>query len=174
MMANGYLKQYNPKKKLVDKAVEVFGTTTNCKEAGYILEDGRMLDFSGKKQGGEAGSRNLDHREIVEAYDLPSAGLSGDDAMDYFTKSTNSIRFSTHGFWSKGHDVNVQLDTVNKPTLAQRQRIVQCCRLYKADVAYDIYDEKGRRETSDYFEKPNCVTAVDKVLKALTSARSRD
>jgi hypothetical protein len=51
---------------LVEKAKEHFGTTTNFKEAGYILPDGSMLDFSGKRIGGSAGRRDMDHREINE------------------------------------------------------------------------------------------------------------
>ena len=49
-------------------AKKYYGTTTNLKEAGYILNDGSLLDLSGKKMGGTAGRRSLDHREIVDAF----------------------------------------------------------------------------------------------------------
>jgi hypothetical protein len=51
-----------------DIAKKYFGTTTNRREAGYILNDGSYLDMSGKKFGGSAGKRSLDHREIVDAF----------------------------------------------------------------------------------------------------------
>lgn len=57
---------YNPE--IEDIARKYFGTTTNRREAGYILNDGTMLDFSGKNFGGTAGRRSLDHREVVDAF----------------------------------------------------------------------------------------------------------
>lgn len=52
-----------------NKAIEYFGTTTNLSLAGYILPDGRLLDFSGKKFGSDGRSRTIDHREVGDAYD---------------------------------------------------------------------------------------------------------
>ena len=37
----------NDNKRFVDSVIRFFGITNNVFEAGYILEDGRMLDFSG-------------------------------------------------------------------------------------------------------------------------------
>ena len=51
------------------KAVDYFGTTTNLNIAGYILPDGRLLDFSGKKFGANGRNRTIDHREVGDAYD---------------------------------------------------------------------------------------------------------
>ena len=57
---------YNPE---IEKlAKDYFGLTDNVKEAGYILNDGSLLDFSGKKFGGSANSRSIDHREVVDAF----------------------------------------------------------------------------------------------------------
>ena len=39
----------------VKTAEEYFGTTYNVREAGYILLDGKMLDFSGRKDGAPGG-----------------------------------------------------------------------------------------------------------------------
>ena len=55
------------KEKLQNNAIKEFGTTDKLTEAGYILEDGRMLDFSGKNDGGTPNTRNYDHREINRA-----------------------------------------------------------------------------------------------------------
>ena len=57
---------YNPE---IDKlAKDYFGLTDNVKEAGYILNDGSLLDLSGKKFGGPSNTRSMDHREIVDAF----------------------------------------------------------------------------------------------------------
>lgn len=58
--------------KAIKQAKKIFGTTTDFKEAGYILQDGKMLDFSGRKQGNTtSGRRALDHRQINEVgYDM--------------------------------------------------------------------------------------------------------
>ena len=53
-----------PIEKTRERAVEEFGTTTRFSEAGYLLPDGQMLDFSGKNDGGPKGARTIDHREI--------------------------------------------------------------------------------------------------------------
>lgn len=57
---------YNPE--LDNIAKEYFGTTKNIDVAGYILNDGSMLDFSGAKFGGNANIRGIDHREINDAF----------------------------------------------------------------------------------------------------------
>lgn len=49
---------------LAEKAIKQLGTTRNPDEAGFILRDGRMLDLSGKRDGGPPGVRYLDHREV--------------------------------------------------------------------------------------------------------------
>lgn len=63
--------------KIFATAKEKFGTTYDMREAGYILPDGSMLDFSGRHQvrGGDTsflnGNRTVDHREIEDvAYDF--------------------------------------------------------------------------------------------------------
>jgi hypothetical protein len=62
------------------RAKRYFGTTTSPDEAGYILPDGTMLDFSGKKLGGTPGERMLDHRDIAFAWPEEKA-VGGFEAM---------------------------------------------------------------------------------------------
>lgn len=47
-----------------ERAIEHFGTTTKPHEAGYILFNGELLDFSG----GYADQKRLDHAEIQQIY----------------------------------------------------------------------------------------------------------
>ena len=49
-------------------ARKLFGTTGDFREAGYLMRNGSMLDFSGKKDGGPAHVRYMDHREISSAF----------------------------------------------------------------------------------------------------------
>lgn len=57
------------------------GTTESMEEAGYILPDGTMLDFSGKRDGGPSGVRYEDHRQL----DIPEmGGITGTDLMEAF------------------------------------------------------------------------------------------
>lgn len=79
-------------KKWQNLAVRQFGVTTDPLEAGYVLRDGRMLDFSGKREGGSPRTRAFDHREIGRAstddVDVPG----GSDGMVTFMQETLSIR----------------------------------------------------------------------------------
>jgi hypothetical protein len=77
------------KKDVTDEAIEYFGLTTNTKEAGYILPDGRMLDLSGKAQGGEVGVRSLDHREVNFVGEI--------NGIRDFATQTGSMRISDLG-----------------------------------------------------------------------------
>ena len=56
---------------LFEAAKERFGTTRDLREAGYVLPDGSMLDFSGRHQAsGDTsylnGGRTVDHRDIED------------------------------------------------------------------------------------------------------------
>ena len=53
----------------VKTAESYFGTTYKINEAGYLLTDGKLLDFSGRHEGGPGGYRTVDHRDVVDAFD---------------------------------------------------------------------------------------------------------
>ena len=63
------------------KALRAFKTTRNFNEAGYLLPDGKMLDFSG----GERNHRYRDHREIGEIYEA----TQGTNALNRFLNDGN-------------------------------------------------------------------------------------
>jgi SAM-dependent methyltransferase len=83
-----------------DSAKERMGTTQDLKEAGYILPDGTMLDFSGKRQGGISGVRYIDHRDIdfdgVETEEQWS-GMVQFMGMGAIRIDANAGLISTHG-----------------------------------------------------------------------------
>jgi hypothetical protein len=89
-------------KVLEARAVEVFGVTEDPREAGFIMADGRMLDFSPRMHGESGGWRSADHTEIGLAFygdddrklvDMP-AFESGFDRVAWFQDKTGAIRFS--------------------------------------------------------------------------------
>jgi hypothetical protein len=116
---------------LAAKAAEVFGKTRDIREAGYVMPDGSMLDFTGRHQvtkdytriGGfnrpvenkrdwMAGERNVDHRDVSELIDAPQ-GISGTDAMTQFMDQTNAIRNKPGiGFESVETPTDQQLKTL--------------------------------------------------------------
>jgi GGDEF domain-containing protein/uncharacterized protein YidB (DUF937 family) len=92
-------------KEIIDGAKKYFGTTLNPKEAGYILPDGTMLDFSGKHQADKSnwpymrGERATDHREFFgenlhngsTLKDLIQSN-DGNEAMREFMSKTGAMR----------------------------------------------------------------------------------
>ena len=57
-----------------------FGTTGNFKVAGYLLTNGKLLDFSGKHWGDTTSrTRQVDHRDVQEVLD--DRGDNGFNAM---------------------------------------------------------------------------------------------
>jgi len=83
----------------IDEAEKEFGFTDNIYEAGYILPNGRMIDFSEKREGGPGGYRSLDHRAIERI--LPEEYGEYTDAMNSFI-GMGAIRcnFSSNGYSS--------------------------------------------------------------------------
>jgi hypothetical protein len=160
------LAKLNPKEKAVKAIIKDFGETFDCREAGYVLEDGTMLDFSGKKDGGEAHTRSYDHRDVARVLETGEKSVSGTQAMIFMEKHVNAIRFGCYGTWARGHDVIVSLNTYQKPTDEQFKKVEQCCKLFKLDALHiDIYDKNDDMLLSKTIEKPNCAQAV-RELKA--------
>ena len=64
-------------------AVEQFGTTDRFERAGYILPDGRMLNFAQND-----GTRDTDHREILDVFG-PAEVSNGTEALNEFLADGN-------------------------------------------------------------------------------------
>lgn len=92
-----------------DRAVAEFGVTDNPVVAGFILPDGRMLDFEGGDGGGY--TRGLDHRSIT-AVQGSNADDAGTEAMLLFM-GRGAVRMSMQ------RAGDLFLDIVRAPTRAQ-------------------------------------------------------
>lgn len=75
----------------INKAKEYFGLTDDPNEAGYILPDGTMLDFSGRHAGMSHGlGRAIDHRAVSSL--LGKEGLKMTEGMNAFMRLTGAVR----------------------------------------------------------------------------------
>jgi len=135
----------------IDEAINKFGITKDPKEAGYILPDGKLLDLSGKNEGGTAGTRSLDHRDIGRI--LPKE-YSGDTATSYlltFASQTGSLRMSDLGD-------QLYLDIIGTvPTDAQIRSMKSIAKGYD-QLTVDITDVRGNTVLSaDFSAKPSSI-----------------
>ncbi len=124
-----------PKEYIVEKAKEKFGLTEDILEAGYVLDDGFLLNFSG----GFKAERNLDHRKVIELYGKHMGSGYEDKYMPFFQIEANAIRISE----SEGN-LSIQLNIGQKPTNVQWLKIGQLLREGLGDLYFDIYDESGK------------------------------
>lgn len=109
--------------KFENNAIKEFGKTENFNEAGYMLDNGEMLDFSGKKDGGTPNMRSYDHREINRAIfyddlDQTEKEFSKDSTYNdvlIFMNKTGAIRTDFQN--------EIKLDMNKNPTQEQKQKI---------------------------------------------------
>ena len=126
---------------LHDTAKRIFGTTEDFREAGYILLNGEMLDFSGKNEGGTPGTRSFDHRQINEVGFEDTGGNEKweDIGMPEFIQS-GAIRFMPES--NKFHLGMKKPDT---PQLGRMRQLIQgpSFRWYQSNkITAIITDEK--------------------------------
>ena len=108
-------------------AIKEFGTTSDPNEAGWILPNGKMLDFSEKNDGGMPGMRSLDHRSVSRLY----SDAEMTQAMIRF-RNTGAVRWGPEGQY---------IDYVKSMTDAQKRVITNA---YRGGSWYmDHRDESG-------------------------------
>ena len=132
--------------KIFATAKEKFGTTYDMREAGYILPDGSMLDFSGKHQVRDTdtsflnGNRTVDHREIADiAYDFDENETGVETDMGDFL-DRGAIRID-----SNAGAINLNV----APTKAQKDRLK---RLIERNDGYVYIDFGKGWDTEHYAE----------------------
>lgn len=114
--------------------LRTLGKTANLREAGYIAPDWSLVDLSGKREGGPAGHRALDHREVGG-----TAGMQ--ELMDY-----GYIRMD----FNSG-----SIDIGKKPTNKQISRILELARRKNGEIIMDLTDGLGEySEGNDYYRDP--------------------
>lgn len=129
------------KQELFDAAKNKFGTTTDFREADYLLPDGSLLDFSEKNDGGQPGTRNIDHRAV-------SGIMGGDyetrtDAMSDFVHS-GAIRLMPEA---------ASINLANMPTAKQTSTLQRFIRRYDGEVILEIDNQDGKSDAYAEYEE---------------------
>lgn len=127
----------------VKAAEQHFGTTYKISEAGYLLTDGNLLDFSGRHEGAPGGYRTVDHRDITDALDEDYGGDNYSDGMIRFMGEGN-IRLSPE---SGGINLSV------KPNKAQLSTLDRYISNFRGEVILDIDDANGNTVVSIEYPK---------------------
>ena len=115
-----------------EKALKAFKTTNNFNEAGYLLPDGKMLNFSG----GERNHRYRDHREIGEIYEA----TQGVKALNRFLRDGN-IRVMAE---SPGVDIAAGVEPT-KEQYAVIRKFVNSHGITEEQFFVDFSNADGRR-----------------------------
>lgn len=121
------------------KALKSFKTTTNFNEAGYLLPDGKLLNFSG----GERNHRYRDHREIGEIYEA----TQGAAALNRFMSDGN-IRIMAE---SPGVDITSGVEPTKEQYDAIR-RFVNANGVKSGKFFVDFSDAEGHRAGNYFYE----------------------
>lgn len=138
-----------------EKMEKHFGTTNNFNVAGYLLRDGKMLDFSGKHWGDKYSTfRQVDHRDIQEY--LEGRGNNGVNAMIDMLANGN-IRLAP-----EMGGINLAVKPNGYQTNVLRGYITK----FRGEVMVDI-DEVGG-DTIHSFSYPRG-TSADKVLNDINA-----
>ncbi len=91
--------------KRLQAAIKTFGLTERPELAGYLMPDGRMLNFSY-----EGYIRDIDHRDIKDAINMDN----GIDAMNTFINDGNIRLLGYSGFETQHELTNPQKRTLSK------------------------------------------------------------
>ena len=124
------------------KAMEKhFGTTSNFEVAGYLLTDGKMLDFSGRHNGAPADTnyRTVDHRDIKEVLEGRSR-VGG--MIDMIGNGNIRLMPETGG-------INLAM----MPNEAQENVLRRYVRHFLGEVWIDFDEVGGDTVYSKYYEK---------------------
>ena len=133
---------------IISLAIEEFGLTSRLSQAGYILPDGKLLNF------GSDGYRDADHRQIAAVYKQNGIKIWDDEYRYNYV-----VDFMNHG--AIRCDVNSGiLDMTKEPTNEQFYAIKDFVRK-AVDVDIDFTDDKGNTLHSVSYSnaKPQAVVA---------------
>lgn len=147
------LKSYTDEEKKQHRkdADEYFGHTYKWAETGYILTNGKKLDFSGRHEGGPGGYRTVDHRDIRDALGDDYGGSDYSGSMVQFMSEGN-IRISPE---SGGINLSVM------PTKNQLDSLSDFISHNRGEVILDLDTPDGQTVSSTEYPRG---THANKVL----------
>lgn len=147
------LKEYTDEEKKQHRkdADEYFGHTYKWSETGYILTNGKKLDFSGRHEGGPGGYRTVDHRDIRDALGDDYGGSDYSGSMVQFMSEGN-IRISPE---SGGINLSIM------PTKNQLDSLSDFISRNRGEVILDLDTPDGQTVSSTEYPRG---THANKVL----------
>lgn len=127
------------REQLFADAKKEFGTTTDMREAGYLLPDGSMLDFSEKNNGGEPGRRGADHRDIARVINDRSYGTMTEYLDDFINEGAIRLIPESGAF-----------SVAQQPTKEQKNMLRNFIYRYNGEVEVEIYKD-GHSVANPYY-----------------------
>ena len=152
------LKEYTDEEKKQHRkdADEYFGHTYKWSETGYILTNGKKLDFSGRHEGGPGGYRTVDHRDIRDALGDDYGGSDYSGSMVQFMSEGN-IRISPE---SGGINLSVM------PTKNQLDSLSDFISHNRGEVILDLDTPDGQTVSSTEYPRGTHANKVLSDIKA--------
>lgn len=152
------LKEYTDEEKKQHRkdADEYFGHTYKWSETGYILTNGKKLDFSGRHEGGPGGYRTVDHRDIRDALGDDYGGSDYSGSMVQFMSEGN-IRISPE---SGGINLSVM------PTKNQLDSLSDFISHNRGEVILDLDTPDGQTVSSTEYPRGTHANKVIADIKA--------
>lgn len=103
------------------KVIQTFGLTRNYDCAGFVLPDGKMIDFC--KNSGREWRNRFEHDEVGTAYKRGLKGIAMVDEMDRYMQDCSAVRFRKLRMGDGLARVYVQ--SFKKPTEKQAKKIIE-------------------------------------------------
>lgn len=152
------LKEYTDEEKKQHRkdADEYFGHTYKWSETGYILTNGKKLDFSGRHEGSPGGYRTVDHRDIRDALGDDYGGSDYSGSMVQFMSEGN-IRISPE---SGGINLSVM------PTKNQLDSLSDFISHNRGEVILDLDTPDGQTVSSTEYPRGTHANKVLSDIKA--------
>ena len=125
-----------------------FGTTRDFREAGYLLPDGSMLDFSEKNNGGEPGRRGADHRDIARVINDRSYDTMTEYLDDFINEGAIRLIPESGAF-----------SVAQQPTKEQKNMLRNFIYRYNGEVEVEIY-KNGHSVADPYYRERTSPTRI--------------
>ncbi|NLE03086.1 MAG: hypothetical protein GX640_24715, partial [Fibrobacter sp.] len=130
--------QKSERKHINRSRLRELGYTNDLREAGYITPIGKLIDLSGKREGGQPGTRSYDHREMGGTLGMQEFMDEGNIRMDYSAGS---------------------FDIAAMPTSAQLKIVRKIAAEKNGEITLDLWEGLGEQRESYYLE-PSRVFSV--------------
>ncbi len=176
----GALMQPDPEtqKRATELAVKSFGLTRDPREAGFILADGSMLDFSGRKEAKGIlalaveqmpeyvqGGRHIDHRDIGRVFTVSPERGGKYAGMADFMAASGAVRFDADTT-TNGRSGSASI--YGEPNDTQLQAMVDGWQQARVErVTVSVIDQDGNDKASVEIPWPT----VEKLKRFIAEAR---